>query len=108
MPDNSPHALHLIVELYAGEYGLEGLDAFEREVLPIIQNHGGKLLHALRPEAHGDNGIPDEIHHLVFPDEQAFDNYCSDPRTNALTERRRQIIAHSRILRISHCIDYTT
>src|SRR5262245_22842276 len=78
--------------LYVNEGGEEGLRNFERRTIPILERHGGRLMLLSKvdkrhPENVGDaeDGTPDEIHLLSFPDRVNFLNYMRDPeRTEML------------------------
>ena len=55
--------------------GVEAFQAYEDAVLPILQEHGGRVERRLR----GSDGQV-EVHVLRFPSTEAFDTYRADPR----------------------------
>ncbi len=79
----------VLVLLYAGESGLEGLRAFEQKAIQLIREHEGVLISAFNP--HQPDG-PDEIHLLQFPSESHLQAYLADPRTAALTPERNKAL----------------
>lgn len=61
--------------------------AFEDEVLPLIAEHGGRVLYRGRRVAGQDAGLPWEVHLLRFPGRSALDAYLADGRRAALLSR---------------------
>ena len=59
-------------------------DAYEAEVLPLVQRHGGRV--ELRVRATDGSR---EFHLLSFPDEGAFKSFRADPRRAAAQEKWR-------------------
>jgi uncharacterized protein (DUF1330 family) len=58
--------------------------AFEDEVLPLLADHGAKLLYRGRRTAGQDETLPLEIHLLWFPHRDALESYLRDDRRQAL------------------------
>ena len=58
--------------------GVEAFRAYEDQVLPLLNEHGGRLQRRLRDEL----GTV-ELHIVSFPSDLAFQNYRSDPRRTA-------------------------
>ena len=74
-------------------------DEFERQALAIMQQHGGELLRALKPVALLPPGeLPDEVHVLCFPSQEALDLYREDPNLKALAPLRAEAIAATHLL----------
>ena len=74
-------------------------DDFERRALVLIQKHGGELLHTIHPVAALPPAeLPDEVHVLRFPSQQALDAYRSDPELVALAPMRAEAIASTNLL----------
>lgn len=67
--------VHVLVLLHVREGCLEGLQYYERAVVPIMGEHEGRLLSAFRPQGGGENGQPDEVHLIEFASESSFDAY---------------------------------
>ena len=61
--------------------GVEAFQAYERAVLPILRDHGGRVERRLR----GSDGQV-EVHLLRFASADAFDAYLADPRRTAFAE----------------------
>lgn len=97
--------LRIVALLYAGASGPEALRSFERRALPLVKEHGGRLLLAFAPEDRAA-GAPDEIHVLEFPSRAAFEGYRSDPRVLALAEQRAAAIARSEVYLAAEVIAY--
>ena len=64
---------------------LAEFEAYERHVLPLLSNYGGRLDARFKPTASSSAGerLPDEIHLVSFPDEAAFEHYRNDPQRAA-------------------------
>ena len=62
----------MIAEL--GAAAVEPFDAYERQVLPLLERHGGRLERRLRT-ADGRT----EVHLLSFPSRAGYDAYRADP-----------------------------
>ena len=60
--------------------GLRRFRAHEDQVLPLLNEHGGRLQRRLRNEL----GTV-ELHIVSFPSDVAFQKYRSDPRRTAAT-----------------------
>jgi uncharacterized protein (DUF1330 family) len=85
--------IHILAMLHAGAEGIESLRDYERKVLPILEEHGGKLLSAFTPRGHDHPECPDEIHLIEFPSDEAFQSYRSDERVAKLSEMRGACIS---------------
>jgi hypothetical protein len=57
--------------------GVEKFDEYERRVLPLLDDHGGRLLRRLRSQDRLT-----EIHIVAFESREAFAGYREDPRRN--------------------------
>lgn len=74
-------------------------EEFERQAFRLIEKHGGELLHALHPIASLPAGeLPDEVHILRFPSQDALDEYRADPALLALADLRAEAIAGTNLL----------
>ena len=60
--------------------GVNAFRAYEDQVLPLLNEHGGRLQRRLRNEL----GTL-ELHIISFPSDVAFQNYRADPRRTAAT-----------------------
>ena len=80
--------IHVLVMLHAGADGVAGLRRYESAVLPLLSEHGGKLLSAFVPEGHDQTDCPDEIHLIEFQSRQGLQSYRQDERVLALAGQR--------------------
>ena len=94
--------LRIVALLYAGPTGADGLRAYERRVLPILCEHGGRVVMAFTPDEPG----PDEVHVLEFPSAAAFAAYRADERIAALAAERSAAIARTELYSAERLIDY--
>ncbi|MFG2058785.1 hypothetical protein ACGFI9_32665 [Micromonospora sp. NPDC048930] len=60
--------------------GLDAFDSYERAVLPLLAEHGGRLERRLRSL---DDRV--EAHLVSFPTEEDFTAYRADPRRHTAT-----------------------
>jgi uncharacterized protein (DUF1330 family) len=60
--------------------------AYEDAVLPLLGDHGAKLLYRGQRRADQSESLPVEVHLIWFPSRAAFDGYLADPRRAALLE----------------------
>lgn len=86
----------------------EAFDQFERQAAAIMEDHGGRLDSAFRPNV-ADLQTPavDEVHVLKFPDHAAFDRYTSDDRLTALAALREKAISQSTVYVSATEVDYS-
>ena len=96
--------LRVLVMLTAHPGRLEALQAYEAAVIPILREHGAKLMAAFRPEP--SVKAPDEIHWLEFPDLAALTAYRADPRVAALADQRAEAVAVSEMFVAAEDFDY--
>ena len=79
--------LHIIVLLEIKDP--DAFHQFETQAIAILGEHGGELVLAFEPQDTGISNEAMEIHHLQFPNKEAFDNYRSDSRLKALGPRSK-------------------
>ncbi len=87
----------------AGAGGLEAISRYESKVVPIIREHGGKIISAFKPL----NNPPDEIHLIEFPSKEALAQYQQDSRVVELKAEREKAIAKTDLYISSEIINYT-
>lgn len=73
-PSSDPGLLLVVIAEIPAE-GVERFVAHESEVLPLVEEHGGRMIERLR----GADGTL-EVHLLWFPGKAAHDAYLGDPR----------------------------
>ena len=64
----------------------DAASAYEDAVLPLLVDHGARVLYRGVRAAGQDPTLPVEVHLLWFPSRAAFDAYLADPRRGALLE----------------------
>jgi len=72
---------------YADPAMSERATKYEDEVLPLIEEHGGRLLYRGRRAAGQDSALPLEVHLSWFPHRGALDAYMADDRRRDLLDR---------------------
>jgi len=100
-----PSAIQVVVLLRAGEPGLAGLREYERQVLPVLREHGGSLLAAFEPVKTSSDG-PDEIHVLEFSSAEHLQAYRNDSRIEALAALRESVISATTVYVSERSVDY--
>ncbi len=98
--------ISMVVLLKAGTDGLPGLRRYEEQILPILREHGGKLIVAFNPMDTGADA-PDEIHVIQFPSEQKLQAYRDDARTLSLSAQRQTAIASTTVYASNQVIEYS-
>jgi hypothetical protein len=78
MPNKEDDALTLVLIARIPPDGVKAFQAYEDRVLPLLNEHGGRLQRRLR----NDVGTI-ELHLISFPSDIAFEKYRSDPRRTA-------------------------
>lgn len=78
MANKKDDALTLVLIARIPPDGVEAFQAYEDRVLPLLNEHGGRLQRRLR----NDTGTV-ELHIVSFPSDIAFEKYRSDPRRTA-------------------------
>jgi uncharacterized protein (DUF1330 family) len=76
----------------------DALIAYEDEVLSLVPEHGGTVLHRARSD--GADGQPLEIQLFEFPTTEAFDSYMADPRRTMLASDRDHAIARTELINV--------
>lgn len=76
--------IRLVVQIDLTDANVPAFEAYERIVLDLMPDHGGKLEQRLRGV-----GRPVETHVLSFPSQDAFDAYLNDPRRTRHAEAWR-------------------
>lgn len=97
--------IQVVVLLRAGERGVAGLREYEREVLPVLREHGGRLLAAFEPIKEAPDA-PDEIHVLQFSSRDQLQSYRGDARIEALASVRQRLIAETTAYVSKRRVDY--
>jgi len=85
-PDRPDRPFTLAFVGYAGAETAGEASAYEDEVLPLLEDHGARVLYRGRRTHHDDAALPLEVHLLWFPHRAALDAYMADPRRAALLD----------------------
>ena len=99
--------IHVLAMIHAGAGGIQGIRDYEGSVIPVMRDHGGRLLSAFRPRNREDSDCPDEIHLIEFPSEQAFEAYRSDPHVTALSGLRQSAISRATVFVSEELVAYS-
>ncbi len=87
---------------YAGPDTSERATAYEDEVLPLIEDHGGRVLYRGRRADGQDTALPLEVHLLWFPHRRALEAYMAD-------DRRRDLLArYGDVFTTKHAVEVET
>jgi uncharacterized protein (DUF1330 family) len=78
MSTENENALTFVLIARIPPAGVEAFRAYEDQVLPLLNEYGGRLQRRLRNEA----GTL-EVHIIGFPSDMAFQKYRRDPRRTA-------------------------
>jgi hypothetical protein len=60
--------------------------AYEDAVLPLLADHGARIVFRGRRTAGQDEALPFEVHVLWFPSRAAYEGYLGDDRRRALRD----------------------
>ncbi len=90
----------VIVHLFAHPGHLSELRAYEARVLPLLEDHGGRLEMAFEPSRANSTfaDLPDEVHILTFPSTEAWQNLTTDSRYAGLAAQRQAAIRKTQIV----------
>jgi len=59
-------------------------NAFEEKVLPLLEDHNGRLIYRIRPDENSviesNSELPYEIHLVSFISKAEFEHYKNDPK----------------------------
>jgi uncharacterized protein (DUF1330 family) len=71
---------------YATADAADRASAYEDRVLPLLAEHGARLLYRGTRVSGQDPALPLEVHLTWFPDRRALDAYMADERRTALID----------------------
>ena len=74
--------------------------AFEDAVLPLLADHGARVLYRGRRVNGQDAGLPFEIHLLWFPNRSAFAAYLADERRVALLTQFGEVFTVKQVVEL--------
>jgi hypothetical protein len=74
--------------------------AYEDAVLPLLDDHGARLLYRGRRAAGQVDALPLEVHLIWFPSRAAFDAYLADERRRALIEQFGEVFTTKQVVEL--------
>jgi hypothetical protein len=74
--------------------------AYEDQVLPLLDDHGARLLYRGRRAEHEDTSLPLEIHLLWFPHRRAFESYMADGLRRALMQQFGEVFKVKQVVEL--------
>ncbi|MEO8561326.1 MAG: DUF1330 domain-containing protein [bacterium] len=81
---------------------------YERTVLALFREHGGRVIVAYRPSAQTGEVVPDEVQILSIESHDHLAAYMADPRRQALAEARTRAILETRVVMSEELLDYSS
>jgi hypothetical protein len=87
---------------YAPQQLADRAIAFEDAVLPLLDDHGAKLIQRVRRAPGEDPSLPLEVHVIWFPSRRALESYLGDPR------RQRLIDTFGEVFTLKHVVEVET
>jgi len=82
--------------------------AYEDEALPLLADHGARLLFRGRRADGEDASLPLEVHVIWFPHRAALTSYLADDRRLALVERYGEPFTAKHVVEIETVAPLTT
>ena len=82
--------------------------AYEDAVLPLLADHGARLLYRGRRKDGQDATLPFEVHVLWFPNRAAFDAYLVDDRRAGLLRRFGEVFTSKQVVEMDAISGVTT
>lgn len=79
------------------------LTLFESQAMAILKRHGGELVVAFTSATEQGER---EVHHLCFPDSEAFQAYRDDPELTSLASLREEAISDTEVYVSESVLDY--
>ncbi len=82
--------------------------AYEDAVLPLLADHGARLVYRGRRKDGQDATLPFEVHVLWFPNRAAFDAYLADDRRAELLRHFGEVFTSKQIVEMQTIFGGTT
>ena len=95
-------AFTLVFVGYAEPATSDSAAAYEDAVLPLLDDHGARLLYRGRRATGQDPSLPLEVHLIWFPDRGAFESFMDDGRRSALVQEFGQVFT------VKHAVEMDT
>jgi uncharacterized protein (DUF1330 family) len=89
--------LVLVVALYIHDGREAEFEQFESAAARIMKRYGGGIERRIRCAPSADATQPYEVHIVMFPDAQAFEQYRADEELRGLADLRGRAIRETRV-----------
>ena len=100
MPSDHGQPFTLAFVGYTTEDRADQAAAFEDAVLPLLADHGARVLYRGRRRSGQDAALPFEVHLLWFPSRDAFAAYLADDRRRALLDRFGEVFTAKQVVEL--------
>ncbi len=95
--------LHLTQLVFVHPGKEAGLIAFEAAVIPLMAEHGGRMLYRIRPDREAfidpEGEVPYEVHVITFPGEEDLQRFLSDERRGALLHMKAEAVRSTLLIK---------
>ncbi len=105
MSTGSGEAFTIAFVGYADEAMSERASAYEDEVLPLLAEHGARLVYRGRRAPGQSASLPLEVHVIWVPDRAAFDAYLADERRLALMKKYGEVFTRKEVVAVETLAD---
>jgi len=85
---------------YAPDAGRAAAHAYEDAVLPLLSDHGARVVYRGTRAAGEDETLPVEVHVLSFPGRAALNAYLADPRRVALRAEHGDVFSRTELVAV--------
>ncbi|MBV9467726.1 MAG: hypothetical protein JO316_21690 [Abitibacteriaceae bacterium] len=89
----------LCVSLWIRNDDITAFESVERQAAQLMAKYGGRIERAIRVTSEPDDfDAPFEVHIVSFPDQNRFDLYRQDPKTQDFSRERDKVIAKTTVI----------
>ena len=92
---------------YADPAVSERAVAYEDRVLPLLADHGARLMYRGRRADRDDASLPLEVHLTWFPHRRAFEAYMADDRRRALMDEYGEVFTSKQVAELETIVGPT-
>jgi uncharacterized protein (DUF1330 family) len=86
---------------YVAADAAERASAYEDRVLPLLADHGARLLFRGQRVDGADTSLPHEVHVTWFPHRRALDAYMADERRTALMDEFGEVFTTKHVVEVA-------
>ena len=97
-PPDAPFTLAFVGYADAGA-SARAVD-YEDRVLPLLADHGARLVYRGRRADHEDASLPLEVHLIWFPHRAALDAYMADGRRRSLMDEYGEVFTAKQVVEV--------